>query len=358
MNSVQERSRPYWLEAVSLGHAGRLASDETADVVVIGGGIAGLSVAYELAAAGQSVVVLDRGLIGGGMTCRTTAHLASTTDDSYQELIRKRGLECARLWFDSQACAVSRIEQVLCAERIDCDFARVDGYLFLAADGDRALLERELDAARNVGMDVRWQDSLSFGATQAGPCLRFPRQARVHPLKYLNGLLAAIGRWDGKVFGDSPVVSVEETEGGVTVKTEHGPSVRARAAVVATNSPINNRVALHSKQAPYRTYAIAGPVGKGAAPDALFWDTADPYHYVRLQPDKARAEDVLIVGGDDHKTGEADDAEERFSRLEAWTRRYFPAFSTYRTAGRGRCSSRWTASASSAAIPAIGTSTL
>jgi glycine/D-amino acid oxidase-like deaminating enzyme len=101
VNSVQERSRPYWLEAVSLGHAGRLASDETADVVVIGGGIAGLSVAYELAAAGQSVVVLDRGLIGGGMTCRTTAHLASTTDDSYQELIRKRGLECARLWFDS-----------------------------------------------------------------------------------------------------------------------------------------------------------------------------------------------------------------------------------------------------------------
>jgi monoamine oxidase len=61
VNSVQERSRPYWLEAVSLGHAGRLASDETADVVVIGGGIAGLSVAYELAAAGQSVVVLDRG---------------------------------------------------------------------------------------------------------------------------------------------------------------------------------------------------------------------------------------------------------------------------------------------------------
>jgi glycine/D-amino acid oxidase-like deaminating enzyme len=278
VNSVQERSRPYWLEAVSLGHAGRLASDETADVVVIGGGIAGLSVAYELAAAGQSVVVLDRGLIGGGMTCRTTAHLASTTDDSYQELIRKRGLECARLWFDSQACAVSRIEQVLCAERIDCDFARVDGYLFLAADGDRALLERELDAARNVGMDVQWQDSLSFGATQAGPCLRFPRQARVHPLKYLNGLFAAIGPWDGKVFGDSPVVSVEETEGGVTVKTEHGPSVRARAAVVATNSPINNRVALHSKQAPYRTYAIDGEVLNGPAISSL------------SQPEEASAE--------------------------------------------------------------------
>ena len=115
------------------------------------------------------------------------------------------------------------------------------------------------------------------------------------------------------------------------MRTENGRR-SAPAAVVATNSPINDALAIHTKQAPYRTYAMAFALPRGALPDALYWDTLDPYHYVRLQPGHGDT-DFLIVGGEDHKTGEADDAGVRFEGLEAWIRRLVPAL--------GRETHRW-----------------
>ena len=116
----------------------------------------------------------------------------------------------------------------------------------------------------------------------------------------------------------------EQEDGTVLVRTEAGASAHVGACVVATNSPFNE-VEVHYKQAPYRTYAIAGRVPRGSVEDALFWDTLDPYHYVRLQPGDDGS-DWLISGGEDHKTGEADDMEARFARLESWTRAHFPGF--------------------------------
>jgi Rieske Fe-S protein len=106
------------------------------------------------------------------------------------------------------------------------------------------------------------------------------------------------------------------------VTTSGGPVVSAGAVVVATNTPVNDRFAIHTKQAAYRTYVVAAAVPKGAVTKALYWDTPDPYHYVRLQD--LGTEALLIVGGEDHKTGQADDADERFERLLDWTRERFP----------------------------------
>jgi glycine/D-amino acid oxidase-like deaminating enzyme len=119
-----------------------------AEVVVVGAGIAGLSVAYELVKAGWQVVVLDRGLIGGGMTARTSGHLSFESDDYYEALIRLRGEDEARQYHDSQKAAVDRIEAIALEEGIDCDFARVDAYLIAASADDRDLLDTELAACR------------------------------------------------------------------------------------------------------------------------------------------------------------------------------------------------------------------
>jgi Rieske Fe-S protein len=111
--------------------------------------------------------------------------------------------------------------------------------------------------------------------------------------------------------------------------------ISAADVVVATNSPISDRFALHTKMAPYRTYAMALTIPRGALPDALYWDTEDPYHYVRLQPGDGK-EDLLIVGGEDHKSGEADDGAQRFARLESWVRPLIPALGviTHRWSGQ------------------------
>jgi hypothetical protein len=300
-----------------------LQNDETADVVVVGSGIAGLSCAYELRQRGKDVVVLDRGPIGQGMTARTTAHLASDSDDSFEAFIKLRGLELAKKFYESHAAAIDRIEQVQAQESIACNFQRLDGILFPAVGGDPKILAGELDAARQIGVAVEKATGLPFKGHDKTPFLRYRRQGAFHPLKYLRGLAAALAGRQSRLYADSAVDSVEETDAGVEVRTTSGLRVRAKAAVVATNSPINDRYAIHTKQAPYRSYAMAFTIPRGTLPDALYWDTLDPYHYVRTQTGPGKT-DYLIVGGADHKTGESDDAWVHFEGLESWIRGLVP----------------------------------
>ncbi|MBV8186378.1 MAG: FAD-dependent oxidoreductase [Alphaproteobacteria bacterium] len=322
MNTEQERSRSLWMEVPALDFPS-LASDQNADVLVIGAGIAGLSAAYELASLRRGVIVVDRGRIGRGMSARTSAHLAFEIDDFYHELILSHGIEAARSWYRSQSAAVDRIESVCRAEEIDCDFKRVDGLLFAAREDDVEYLRKELDAARSAGLsDAEWVDA---GRIVGGdrPAIRFPRQARFHPVKYLNGLAAALQRLGAKLYASTAIQSLEERDDQIVARTEAGHAIRARQVVVATNSPFHLRIPIHTKQAPYRTYVIAAPVPKGTVDDVLLWDTGEPaYHYVRVQP--GRSDDVLIVGGEDHKSGVVPDGAAAIARLEAWARQHWP----------------------------------
>lgn len=306
-----------WSGFEDLPAYGPLKEDARADVCVLGAGIAGLTTAWRLLAEGKSVIVLDDGAPAGGMTGRTSAHLSSTLDDYFHELERLRGLEAARLAWRSHAAAIDQIEAIAREERIECDFARVDGYLF-SAEGDTEVLERELNTALRAGIPAR-KAEISPVPEGIGPALIFPRQARFHPLKYIAGLARAVSARGGRICTRTHADSVED---GSPCRVRAGNfMVTADAVVVATNIPVTNLLSLHLEQAPYMTYVIAAPVPKGSVPDALYWDTADPYHYVRVQPGKGVGEpDLLIVGGEDHRTGQADDTAERHARLEAWAR--------------------------------------
>ena len=327
MNVFDQATRSLWMDIDVAPGARALAQDIEADAVVVGAGIAGLSIAYELALAGRSVVVLDRGKIGSGMTARTTAHLTPICDDLISELIKLRGEAAAKLFQESQSAAVDRIEEIVRELDIQCNFRRLDGYLFPALGTKpseaKEKLETEFEAGRKIGVELGWAKGLPFEGLEDTRCLRYPRQATFHPAKYLRGLAAAITQHGGRLFANSPVVKVEENGDGVTVTTEAGHTVRAQHAAIATNSPINDRVTIHSKQAPYRSYAMAFTIPRDTLPDALWWDMADPYHYVRLNPGPG-ATDYLIAGGADHKSGEADDGDVRFAAIEAWIRNLAP----------------------------------
>jgi glycine/D-amino acid oxidase-like deaminating enzyme/nitrite reductase/ring-hydroxylating ferredoxin subunit len=292
--------------------------------------------------------VLDDGPMGGGETGRTTAHLATSFDDYYHEAARVHGESAARLLAESFRAGVDAIERIVREEGIDCDFRRLDGWWFPASPEDRALLERERDAAHRLGFaDVTLVESgwplAGLPAMPAGPALRWPGQGQFHIHRYIAGLAAAAERRGARVFTGAHVSAVEEhrdAPGGAAgrrcaVTTDAGRTVRADDVVQATNAPILDRFAMHTKQAPYRTYVIGARVRRSAVPAGLYWDTLDPYHYVRLldggTDDDAGAEagaddawDVLIVGGEDHKTGQSDDENASFDRLEAWTRARFP----------------------------------
>jgi glycine/D-amino acid oxidase-like deaminating enzyme/nitrite reductase/ring-hydroxylating ferredoxin subunit len=275
-----------------------------------------------LAREGLRVVVLESRDVGGGQTGLTTAHLASALDDRFYELETVFGEDGARLAAQSHSAAIDRIAAIVDEENIDCDFERLDGYLFNPPGGSEEVLERELVAARVAGLkgvELVARAPLEY---DTGPCLRFRNQGQFHPMKYLNALAEAIVRRGGKIYTRSPVDQVEGGPDGARVATRAGHTVKADAVVVATDSPINDTFAMHTKQYPYRTYAIAFRVPKGSVQRGLYWDTEDPYHYVRLQRLNDE-EDYLIVGGEDHKTGQEADPEECFHRLKFWTRKRF-----------------------------------
>ncbi|MBA2566103.1 MAG: FAD-dependent oxidoreductase [Gemmatimonadetes bacterium] len=309
--------------------ASALTGDLHADVCVIGGGISGVTTAYLLAGEGRRVVLLEDGQIGSGETSRTTAHLASAFDDRYFEVERLHGTEGARITAESHGAAIDRIEEIVRGEAIECGFMRLDGFLFLQPGDPAEDLERELEAAHRAGLgDVERVPRAPLVEFDTGPALRFPRQGQFHPLRYLTGVARALERRGGSIFTDTHVT---EIEGGspARVRTGRGHAVHADAVVVATNSPISDRIPIHTKQAPYRTYVIGMRVPRGAVPPALYWDTEDPYHYVRLTGGNGAeggedGDEVLIVGGEDHKTGQAADPGERYAALEAWTRERFP----------------------------------
>lgn len=323
MNVGNEHSQSLWMEVEPI-EAPRYSGKAKADVVVIGAGIAGLSVAYELVERGLSVVVIDRGKIARGMTARTTAHLAPVCDDGATEIIKIRGEEMARLSWQSQAAAVDRIEDIVGDLKIQCNFRRLDAYLFPGPGTTQADLDKELKAQRKCGVDAAKVHGVpGLPLLKGVGTLLYRKQAAFHPARYLRSLAEAILAKGGKLFAGSVVTRVEENGDAVTVDMQNGDTIACAACVVATNSPINDRVALHSKMAPYRTYAMSFTIPKDALPDALYWDTLDPYHYVRQETGPGSI-NYLIAGGADHKTGEADDAAARHQAIEAWTRRLFP----------------------------------
>lgn len=314
-----------WMHTRVPGYKQELPASCEADVCVIGAGIAGLTTAYLLGLEGRRVVVVDDGPIAGGETSRTTAHLASAQDDRFTFLLRYHGAAGIKLIAESHAAAIDRIESICSRESIDCDFRRVDGYLFNPPGGSAKFLEEERKAAQRAGLaDVELVPRAPLPSFDTGPALRFPRQGQFDPLRYVRGLAAAIDKQGGHLYTGVRAVKIESGSPACVV-TASGQRITAKAVVVATNAPINSLVSLPLKQAAYRSYVVGFAVPKGAIQLGLYWDTEDPYHYVRLV-EESGANDLLIVGGEDHKTGQDEQTEPhlRFERLEKWTRERFP----------------------------------
>ncbi|MBX3172421.1 MAG: FAD-dependent oxidoreductase [Candidatus Eremiobacteraeota bacterium] len=294
-------------------------------VVVIGAGISGLSVAYQLSLQGRSVVVLEDGSIGGGMSGRTSAHLSFALDDGYSKIESCHGREGAKRAAESHIAAVAAIETAIQREAIECQFLRVDGYLFNPPGlPDQRNLEDELEAARRAGVEVNWVERAPIAHFDTGRCLHFPNQGQFHPLLYLAGLTRAMQDRGVRLFTRT---RVSEIEGGAhpRVRTASGLTVQAQQVVVATNTPVNDRFFVHTKQSAHMTYMVGLKVPAGQLRPALFWDTLDSYHYVRLVMGATpEGDDLLIVGGQDHKVGQGEDYSRRFELLEVWARERWP----------------------------------
>lgn len=309
-----------------------LARNLEAEIVVVGAGIAGLSCAYLLTERGFRVTVLEARAPGAGMTGRSTAHIANAVDEGWRRLVQSRGAEVARIAANAYRAGIAKIEQIQRTESIACDFAPVPGYLVGTSD-QIADLEAEKAAAAAAGVRaVGFTDVRPFPGARDGAVLSFPGQARLHPTKYTNGLARAVLRRGGEILQAHVRGAVPTPALGLT--TDDGFIVSAaRAIVIADNAQLLFGGPEYPQEL-YTSYVMAGPVAKGAVPDAVSWDLDEPYHYARLQPSHDGTRDILIVGGADHKTSEPHAPDAQFHILETWARSRFPML--------GPLSARWT----------------
>lgn len=280
------------------------------DICIIGGGIAGLSMAYHLCRAGKSVIVIEDGHIGSGEISLTTSHLAGGMSNRYYEC----------------AMAMNEIERIVQAENIACDFARLDGYLFLSENDKIDTLKNELHAARLAGLnDVELIENPSMTGIKLSSCLRFPNQAQFHPLKFISGLTKAIIAKGGRIFEKTYAQHIDDGKTS-TITTHNGKSIHAQQ-IMRTISETSQTIAKPPViEDIRRTYVIAARVPKNHVQKAIYWDTGSPHHFIRLHNSLHPGElyDIITIGGESHYLKQSCDPKEKFDLLTAWSHKHIP----------------------------------
>jgi glycine/D-amino acid oxidase-like deaminating enzyme/nitrite reductase/ring-hydroxylating ferredoxin subunit len=238
------------------------------------------------------------------------------------------GTEGARLIANSQVAAIDKIEEIIKKENIDCDFARVPGFLFPSEEHGKDFIEEEHKVSKESGLDVSIVQDAPIKDFKTGPSILFNNQAQFDCVKYLFALAKIIQQRGGQIY---TMTHAKEMKGGddahVTVEGDY--KVQCNHIAVCTNSPVNAGMTIHGFQEPMRSYVVCAKVPKGYVKQALYWDTHDPYHYARLQYlDDKVSENTLIIGGEDHRVGEQHKdqqyIEERYHQLEKWARDRWP----------------------------------
>lgn len=330
-------TQPYWHDTASFARFTPLTADAWADVVVVGAGITGLTAAWLLGTAGRRVIVLERDRCASADTGHTTAHVTMVTDTRLTALARRFGRDHAKDVWEAGAAALATIESVCSRHAADAGFARLDGYLHAPVDDEDGQSASELMQEATLALDLGFNAEYVESAPVVGrPAVRFPHQARVHPRRYLAGLVQACTAVGVVIHERSPVDTFLDAPIGVRVGRH---TVRCDDVVLATHNPLSglsnavSAAAFQTKLALYTSYVVAGLVPRGMVPDALWWDTSEPYDYVRLMPGEEG--DLVIFGGEDHKTGQETDTTACYTRLESRLRRLIPGIDvTHRWSGQ------------------------
>lgn len=305
-----------WDEGVAVPEFAPLAQALEVDVAIIGGGLTGITAAYLLSEAGVSVAVFEKDRLGFGATGATTAFLTQYIDTAVQDLLTVFGRERTQAIFGSHREAITRVEQIIQREHIECECRRCPLYVYADSEKDWAHLQSEAAAGESVGMpsELRQDGTLPF---ENFGYLETAHQAKFHPRKYLAALVPILQQRGVRMYEETEIEKLEE--GSPVVLHTSRQKIRARHVLVATYAPLNRK--LFFKKAHYTSYVYEATLPPGVLPEGIYEDTADPYHYFRV--DRLPSHDRLIVGGEDHRSDFPIGPEKNFQALEAFIHKTF-----------------------------------
>ncbi|WP_329129724.1 FAD-dependent oxidoreductase [Streptomyces sp. NBC_01476] len=329
--SLPGTDESYWVHTTDSSRFAPLTDDLTVDVAVVGGGIAGLSTAWEVVRTGRSVVVLEADRIAVGVSGYTSAKVTAQHTLIYDRLRRRHGEEAARLYAESQQGAVGRIAAVTAELGLACDLEQRPAVTYSLDPADRTELRAEARAARDAGLDAEYTETtgLPFAVAAA---VRVNGQAQFHPRHYLLGVAADLAKRGGRIHERTRVTGLHEGE-PCRVTTETGATVTARDVVVATHYPVFDRALLFARMAPRRELVVAAPIDASADPQGMYISRSEGKRSVRTAP-LPGGRRLLIVTGEDFTPG-AGGVADRYRRLDRWMHERFPAAATsYRWAAQ------------------------
>jgi glycine/D-amino acid oxidase-like deaminating enzyme/nitrite reductase/ring-hydroxylating ferredoxin subunit len=288
------------------------------DVCVAGGGILGLLTAAQLKREGRTVAVLEAGRVATGVTGYTTAKVTALHGLVYDQVRSSFGADGARHYAEANQAGLDLIARWAADLAIDCDLRRRPAFTYAEDEADLGKLRDEVDAAREAGLAAAVVEDVDLPWPVAG-AVRLENQAEFHPRKFLLAIADHVDG-DGSHVCERARVSAVHDGDPCRVETEDGGEVIARDVVVATHYPTLDRGLFFARLSAERSYAI-GVRTRGRVPHGMFLSTESPSHSVRATPFEDG--ELLIVGGESHKTGTGGDTTERYAHLEAWAREHF-----------------------------------
>lgn len=295
-----------------------LEDDAQFDVAVIGGGIAGISIALALKRDGMRVAVIERGAVCSGASGFTTAKVSALQETKISDIRRLHGADGAAAYARASLEAVKRIDALVRDERIDCAWERAPAYTYAGDERQVGAVEREADAARDAGLDVALVHAapLPFAVPRA---VRLDGQGQFDPVRYVRGLAAKVDGDGSRIFERTTVTGVHEGA-PCEVRTQVGATVVAADVVVATNYPLLDRGLFFTRTEAARSYLVAARI-RGEAPDGMFITAGSPSRSLRGFRDGG--DTWLLVGGEGHLTGSGEARPERYEALERFAREHF-----------------------------------
>jgi glycine/D-amino acid oxidase-like deaminating enzyme/nitrite reductase/ring-hydroxylating ferredoxin subunit len=315
--TVARRRRSPWLDTGGEAGFPRLNRPLSVDVAVLGGGIAGVTTALLLKRAGMTVAVLEASTVGSGVTGHTTAKLSSLHGLSYARIESSFGEDAARLHGQANEAGIAQIARWVEEEAIDCDFRRKPNYTYASTADALGDVEEEVAAAQRAGLPASYTAETDLPYEVAG-AVRFDDQAEFHPQRFLLALAALIPGEGSHVFEHTRATGVSEGT-PCRVRTT-GPPVTASNVVVATHFPILDRGLYFARIHPERSYALGVRV-RGEPPAGMYISAGEPARSIRSHP--VEDGELLIVGGEGHKTGQGGDTTARYRALEAFAREHW-----------------------------------
>ena len=317
-DALPGRDASLWLDTTERTDYPALDGDRRVETAVVGGGIAGVTAAVRCAEAGREVALLESGRVVEGVTGRTTAKVTAQHGLIYDDLREKHGQQTARRYADANAAAVEEVAARVDAHDVDCDFERTPAYTYGENTEDgRRKTEREADVAAGLGLPAEYVEDPP-APVEAPGAVKFEEQAQFHPRKYLLELVAEIPGDGSAVYEQTKVTDVEDGT-PCRVETERG-TVTAENVVVATHFPLDDPALYFARTYPKRSYVLAVRLAE-EPPSGMFYRDAEPYFSVRPHPTAEGP--VVLVGGQNHKTGQGGSTADRYRRLEAQARGHF-----------------------------------